>query len=68
MLDLATLTSSFETAFQYAEDHPGTSNLQLASDLAKAVDIFVRGGTVSTIVTGTLPDGPVSASGAGGIS
>jgi hypothetical protein len=40
----------------------------LASALADANDAFVKSGSVSTTVTGTLPAGPVAASGSGSIT
>lgn len=51
-----------------ANDDPATSRLELASDIADAIETFVKTGLVNTTVTGTSPSGPVSGTGIGSIS
>jgi hypothetical protein len=51
-----------------ASDDPAVSRQELASDIATAIETFVKSGLVSTTVTGTSPSGPVTGTGTGSIS
>lgn len=57
------------TGYDGQEGHTQEHAIQkFAEGLSAAVDAFVRTGEVSTTVTGSCPQGPVSGSGKGGIS
>lgn len=62
----ATLKAAIVAAFQKqaaktAEgDDPAESAEQLASDIAEAVDAYIKTATVVSVVTGTSPSGPVT--------
>jgi hypothetical protein len=68
-LDKTTLTNTLETIF---EDLSGKTAAQKASEIADAIDVFVKSGAVNTTVTGTAP-GPtfpstVSGTGTGSVT
>lgn len=62
----ATLKAAIMAAFQKqagkaAEgDDPAKSAEELASDIADAVDAYIKTATVVSVVTGTSPSGPVT--------
>ncbi len=73
-LDKATLKSSIKSALLAAAAEEDPDNFDaamdsLAGNISDAVDAFVKSGTVTTTVTtvviGTLPVGPVAATGSG---
>ena len=66
-LNLTLLTNQIEAAMKVSQLDPSVqSQRKMAQDLAYAIDVFVRGATVTTEVTGTAtgggctPSGPVS--------
>lgn len=72
-LDKTTLKSSIKSALLAAATEEDPANFDAAMDalagsLSDAMDLFVKSGTVTTTVTGTLPDGPVAAAGTGGVT
>ena len=71
-LDEATLISDFKQIEIDAKNRDlypnGMSDETYATLKAAAIKKFVMSGTVSTVVTGTLPAGPQAASGVGSIT
>ncbi len=66
-LDKAQLASDLQAVF--AAGQGGTkSQAEVAQAIADAIDIYVKGATVTTTVTGTCSTGPVAGTGTGGIS
>ena len=49
-------------------DSPEAAINELAADLATAIDTYIKSGTVSTVIVGTSPSGPVSGTGIGTIA
>lgn len=62
------IAAAFITAMQTEDAEVTSVANQLATDISDAIDSYVKAGTVSTVVTGTLPTGPTAASGTGSIS
>lgn len=68
-LDKASLGSAIATAFSNAHGQgPQAADTTLANAIADAIDTYVKGGAVATVVTGTLPAGPVAAVGSGSMT
>lgn len=61
------MKAAFEKARQQTEN-PNDVLDTLVDDLADAFDTYVKTATVNTTVIGTLPNGPVAASGTGNLS
>lgn len=60
-LKAAVLAALQKQAAKTAEgDDPAASAEQLASDIADAVDAYIKTATVVSVVTGTSPSGPVT--------
>lgn len=53
---------------QTAGDDPAASRAEFAADLATAIELFVKTGTVNSVVTGTSPSGPVTGTAVGTIT
>jgi len=62
------ITAAFITAMQTETGSVSATAAQLGQDIADAVDSFVKSGTVSTTVIGTLPPGPQAATGTGSVT
>jgi len=68
-LDKSTLGSAIASAFSAAHGQGAqAADTTLANAIADAIDTYVKGGVVATTVVGTLPAGPVAASGSGAIT
>lgn len=68
-LDKTTLGTAIASALASAHGQGITSaDTTLGNAIADAVDTYVKGADVSTTVLGTLPAGPVAATGTGGLS
>ena len=72
-LDKSTLKTSVKNALIAANNEEDPANFSsamdtLAGSISDAIDVFVKSGTVTTTVTGTLPTGPVAAVGAGSVT
>ena len=57
-----------QAAKQSEGDDPAVSRVEIATELADAIDLYIKSGTVNTIVTGTSPSGPVTGTGVGSIT
>ena len=63
-LNLTLLTNQIEAAMKVSQLDPSVqSQRKMAQDLANAIDVFVRGATVTTEVTGTATGGVCTPSG-----
>lgn len=49
-------------------DDPKDSVKEFAADLADAIDVYIKSGTVNSTVVGTSPSGPVTGTAVGTIS
>lgn len=68
-LDKTTLGTAIANALASAHGQGiRATDTALGNAIADAIDTYVKGGTVTTVVTGTLPSGPVAASGAGAVT
>lgn len=68
-LEAAILAALEKQAAKTSEsDDPATSRAQIAAELADAIDLYIKSGTVNTVVTGTSPSGAVTGTGVGSIT
>jgi ElaB/YqjD/DUF883 family membrane-anchored ribosome-binding protein len=70
MLDAKRLATQIENAMQKAFDEKQdtvNARKQLCTDIANAIDVYVKQGQVNTVGVGTCPAGPVATTGTGSI-
>ena len=65
-LDKTTLQSQLQAIFEDLD--PSKTPEQVAQEMADAIDVFVKSGTVNTAVTGSCPTGAVTGTGTGAVT
>lgn len=72
MLDKTILAEKIKAAFDSESnkeiDSPAKARERIAQKMADAIDNYIRGGEVTTAVTGTSPSGAVTGTGKGAIT
>lgn len=69
VLEQAILAAFEKQAAKSGEsDDPAQSRKEIAADIATAVDSYIKTATVTTVVVGTSPSGPVSGTGTGNLT